>query len=227
MKKTSVVISTILIIFISLSIFSFTISKAQEVDVSDPSQVIGQEFGINASKIPTSPDQIQQDYLQKEWTNIIANNTYVSPIHRALIKSSPVFLILFGYPYEISLTLLIIFILWLFFIVQSTKIIESLGLVKGWTAILIGIAFAVILAQLKIFKIIATSTLNLIQKSDNWWMHLILWVVVLGVLACAYVFSSILAKNLKEKHKSKVEQESEQKLKEIKGVTEGMHEVSS
>ena len=167
MKKLSYLIFVIVLFYILINFAS-----AQTSDPSDVSQIIGGEFDISPEKIPTSEEDIEKirdNYLKKEWTNIIANNSILGPIHSSLIKMNPLFLVIFKHQYEISLTFFSIFILWILFMIGSAMIAKSFGINSGLSAI-IGIIFAVILAQIKLIETITTFVLNLIFKQENWWI---------------------------------------------------------
>ena len=219
MKKR---ICLIIISLVLLSIFYLPSAKAQTNNPGDVSQVIGSEFNISPEEIPTDPEQIKNQYLKQEWTKIIANNSVLGPIHRKLTKASPIFTILFAHPYEISLTFLSIIILWLFVAIRSSEIIKSWGIIKSGFSYLTGLILTIILSQIRVIELIATSVLNLIFAPENWWLRLIIGIISLGVLAAIYVLSRMLSQYLKQQKKAKTEEQTEQKLKELKGITKGI-----
>ncbi|MBU0466908.1 MAG: hypothetical protein KJ718_00445 [Nanoarchaeota archaeon] len=216
MKKTNLLIITLLLVI------SLTISITAVTDVGDVSQVLGEQFNISADKIPTDPEKIKQLYLQTQWTEFIAKSRVLGPAHAFLTKISIAFQILFAHPYEISLTLFAIIVLWFIFGTQASKIIEAKTKIKGAYAFIIGLLIAIILAQARVIKVIATFLLDLIFKPSNWWMRIIVIIIVLAVVAIEIKESQILAKRLKENKIKKTQEEAEQQLKEVKGLTKGV-----
>src|SRR3989344_1302950 len=126
-KFNKTIILAILIVLLSYSI------SAQQQDPADVGQVIGGAFNVNQSKIPTTPEdieQLRQNFLKQQWTEIISKNKVLGPLHNFFVNNTIIFQILFAHTYELSLTLFGIIILWFFFMTKATKIIDSTGLVK-------------------------------------------------------------------------------------------------
>ena len=214
-----------LILIISLILFLTKFSSAQQ-DIGDASQVLSEQFGLNKSQIPTNPEAIKQKYLQMQWTDFIAKNRILGPLHELLTKMSPVFQVLIAYPYEISLTFFGIIVLWFMLGAQAAKIIEGSGIIKqGWFSFMFGMLFAVILAQVGVIKIIATFILDLIFKQENWWIRLIVIVIFIAILIIENKFSQMLSKNLKERQAKKVKEGLEQELNKAKRIEKGRKEV--
>lgn len=179
-----------------LSMILLHVSPAQE-NPGDAAEVIGNTFNVPKDKIPTTPEDIEkirQDFLKKKWTEVIEKNKYLGPIHGFFIKIAPVFLVLFAHPYEFSLIFLLIVIIWIWLASQSTKIVKSFGFVKEGFAFLIGIGVAIIFAQTRIIKVVATFLLDLVFKQENWWMRTIIVVLILGIFAVAHVMSKLVLK---------------------------------
>lgn len=204
------------LIFISL----FAFSSAQ-----DSGEIIKKEMGINPDNISTNLDQIKEDYLQEKWTEFIANSKILGPFHLFLKKISLLFQILFAHPYEISLTLFLIIVLWIFVVLKTSEIINATRIIKGSISLAIGVGLAIILAQVGVLNILSVFAKDLIMKPENWRIRTIVIIITFGVMAFLYVLSSIISKHIKEKVKEKREEESEQKVKEIKGFTKTIKKV--
>jgi hypothetical protein len=198
------------------------LSSSSIVTAEDSADIIEKGTGIDINKIPTSADDLKNEYLKEEWTKVIANNTILGPIHRTFEKSSLIFSIFFAHPYEVSLLLFSILVLWVFILYHSSKIIESAGLAKGGIALLVGVAITTIIAQLRIIKIIVTFALDTILKQENWPTRLILTVVILGAIVLAHILSKMGAKELEKQKKAKKESESDQAKKEVKALAKGL-----
>ena len=192
-------------------------------DPSDASQVIGEEFGVNPDNIPTDPEEIKSQYLQQEWAKLVAENKILGPIHRFLIKISPVFSVILNHPYEISLTFFGIFVLWLLIVLGGLKFCKSFNL-NGWLSGGIGIVFASILAQINLIGIVVTSILDIIFKQENWWIRLILGILIIGAIVIAIYSWLYLSSYIKKQKKAGKEKEADQKLKETKAFVKGVKE---
>jgi len=216
----------ILVFFITFNLID--LSSAQQ-DPGDVSQVIGNEFNISSEKIPTSQEDIEklrQGFLQKEWTELISKNKVIGPVHNFFSneKTQIVLKIIFAHPYEISLTFFLILILWLLILIQSTKIVKSSEIIKKELAFPIGIAIAIIFAQLKIIKLIVTFSLDLAFKQENWWIRVIIIIFFLAFVALAYALSGILAQHFKKQKEAKTKKETEQELSNMKRFSTGIKE---
>ena len=87
------------IIFISLLTHQL---KAASDDPTDLSNVFVTNTSINPENIQKDIEDIQREYLQKEWTKFFSESQVFGPIHNSLDKISLFFKILIGYQYEIS-----------------------------------------------------------------------------------------------------------------------------
>src|SRR3989344_2055704 len=195
------------LLILSLFLFTFIVNfVAAQQDPADVGQVIGGAFNGNQSKIPTTPEdieQLRQNFLKQQWTEIISKNKVLGPLHNFFVNNTIIFQILFAHPYELSLTLFGIIILWFFFMTKATKIIDSTGLVKGGVSVAIGAAFAIILAQTRLLKTIVTFTLDVMFKQSSWWFRIIIAIIAFGFLALAHVVLGLISQNLKAKGKEK------------------------
>ena len=217
MKKR---INLLIISIIFFSLLILPTLKAVSDDPIDLSNVFGTNTSINPENIQKDIEDIQREYLQKEWTKFFSESQVFGPIHKFLDKISIIFKILIGYQYEISLTFLTILLLWIFTTDILYKIINSSEILKGWKAIASAIVCSTILAQLKIHYYITKSALDLIFKQQGWAFSIIVTIMVLGFLAVVYVASGILAKNLKKKAEKKKDKQKDVELKKVKSLTE-------
>ena len=192
-------------------------------DPSDTSQVIGEEFGVNPDNIPTDPEEIKSQYLQQEWAKLVAENKILGPVHNFLNKISPVFSVILNHPYEISLTFFGIFLLWLLFVLGGLKFCKSFNL-NGWLSGGIGIVFASILAQINLIETTVTSILDLIFKQENWWIRLILGILIIGAIIIVIYSWLYLSSYIKKQKKAGKEKEVDQKLIETKALVKGIKE---
>lgn len=205
-----------ILLFISLILLVFNISFAYSEE--NPGESIQKEIGINPENLPTSIDEIKDRYLTQQWEELIDENKYLGPIHRFL-KNFFLIKILFGDDYSISLTFLLILILWLFIGVKAGQFISASEIIKGWLAISIGFLLSVILAQTGILKTISLFAISIIFKPENWWMRLILGAIALILFALLFYISRLIEKAIKEKLKKEEESKRKQTQKELEAFS--------
>jgi len=219
MKKRVLLIILLLLLPLSLSLVTSA--------TMDSRNVLAEEFNISEDKIPTDVEDIRQLYLKLQWTEFIEKNKILSPINKFLITINPVFLILLAYPYELSFTFLGILILWIIAVYQTSKAVEKPGNIKGWQALLIGIAgVTVLLAQTRLLKLIVTFTLDLIFKQENWWMRTIILIVALGIIALEFKSFKMFSLSLEKRKTEKVKTEQAQQLKVAKSFTGSLRKLN-
>ncbi len=221
MKKAGILLISLLFLnLLAITLIQTNLTKAQETPPGLPPQ-LGQdpEELIEGVKNKT---ETEWQYLSKEWPKIFLKNELISAADTFFTKISIVFRILFGQPYSFSITLLAIIILWLFIVLKSGDIINSWGLVKGWSAYLIGAALAIILAQIQVLKMIINflGWLVFAKKGTLWNISMILVIILIFVLL--YYLFSILSKYLKEREKKKREKETETRQKALEKFTKGL-----
>ncbi len=204
-------------LFILSSIF-FTYVKAE----TTPGEAVKQIAGFNPEDLPTTPEGFKDKYLSREWSDLISKNKYLGPIHNFFLENQTIFKVLFGDPYAISLTFLLVFVLWLFIAVKSGQIIESSGILKGGSTIIAGFVFTILLAQTTLLRTIAKLCLDLVTKAENLWMRLIVAIVLIVLFFIASYLVSMFRKSAIENKKKKKFEEMEEKTEEVEAMTEGL-----
>lgn len=201
--------------FLLLLIIQISPQVKAECDPGDSPCILAEQFGLNQSQIPDNPEDLKQRYLQAQWEDVIAKNNVLGPIHQFFRKINWLFIILFAHPYEISLQLLVIIILWFVLGSEAGKIIEGLGFAKSWAAFSIGMLFAVILAQIRFIKLISGTFLDLLFKQEHWITRLVIFLIFLVIIVVSYRASKALAKKLKEQKREKLMQKQEEQVNRV------------
>ncbi|MBS3077251.1 hypothetical protein J4233_03175 [Candidatus Pacearchaeota archaeon] len=219
MKKSNILIILLLVI----SIFPLIQTVKAICDPGDSRCILAEQFGLDPSQIPKDREDIQQLYLQKEWTRLIEKNKFLGPIHQFFTKISWLFIILFHHPYEFSLTLFAIIVLWFLFGTQIAKMFEAGFGLKGIYAFGIGMLGAVILSWVPpnsagIIEMITSALLDLIFKQENWWMRTIIVVVIIAVIVLEVRVSKSAEKYIKEQKVKNTQEESKEQVEEIKAL---------
>lgn len=212
-KRSSIFILVVLLLAFLQGVIAVT-------DPADTSGVLADQFGINKDKIPTSAEEIKQLYLKTQWTEFILKNKYLGPVHLFFEKNSWAFSILFAHPYEFSLNLFCIIVIWFLLLTQIAKMVEASGIVKGGAAFSIGFLITIALAQVRVISLFVNFLLWILFKQENWWIRMIFIVFFVGVILIEDRFARMFAKALKEQQERKRNQESDQKVKELKVMTE-------
>ena len=151
------------------------------------------------------------DYLGNEGSKILLENPSVAKVDASLKKFSIVFNILFGAPYALSLALLFIIVLWIFFTINFSRLVGATGFFDGVYKWVGGILISVILAQTGFFKHLVIFFGNLVFSPDYSWMR----VLVFFLIGVAFVLVEFGDRALAAYLKKKMEFSAEKKLKKI------------
>lgn len=216
-KSQTIIIALLILSFLSAIYFSHLALAAT------PDEVIQSQIGINPDNIPSDPSEITSKYLKQEWSKLIATWPIIGPIHSYLLVHPIVFQVLFNYQYEISLTLFLIIILWIYFTILGGSLIDTTGLVKkGWQSLLFGVAIALILAHTNIIKNIVLFTLGIIFKQDQWWIRTLLWLLAMVVFWVIAIIANKTDEWQRKQKKAQKDAEVAQAAKEGQAAARGL-----
>jgi len=217
MKKKSIsrfnfTLSLIIVLIIFLK---FGFAHAESLN---PEEAIQKEIGVNPDDLPKSPEELQAKYLTQNWEELVDKNKVLGPVHRFL-KSFFLIKILFGQPYSLSVTFLIVFILWFIVGAKLGAILEASGITKGLIASAIGFLISVILAQVKVYSAIAEFAVSLFLRESSWWVRLIIALAYIIILAILIFLAQSVQNILKQKRKAKKEERQERTRREIEAFS--------
>jgi hypothetical protein len=224
----------LVVILVALVIRNFTGQVIGDINPENIEDPLG--IGLNPDNIPQTPEdasskvQAKWDYLKKEWTNIIANNKVVGPIHEWCLNHPLVFKILFNYPYQMSTMFLLIFLMWLYDLIVVANFFEQEKLFgfggSLFPGLIIGLGSTILFSHIRFYEGVARLIMKIFNfASSAWWKELLVWVflIILGVI----IFSAekFLEKYLKtrseEKEKEEMKHETKKSREFIEGVEEG------
>ena len=169
-----------------------------------------------------SDEEKRKEYLKQEWTKILAENKFFSPVlfytDQFFSFFNPLWKIIFGMEFSWSWMFILSLVLWIFLIIiayNSTTIILS-----PLTSIIISISISSLFGVAGVFQKIINQLTSLIS---NVWFVLIFIAILVFIL----FFYARLSKQIKEKHEKSEEELNRQKLKAnvkiaeafIKGIT--------
>ncbi|PIN92660.1 hypothetical protein COU61_01350 [Candidatus Pacearchaeota archaeon CG10_big_fil_rev_8_21_14_0_10_35_13] len=224
-------------IFLFLSIVALLLIPLV-LSQTDPSAGINDNLG-DAKKIVDKVQNVSQNfnsadtaksYLRQEWEKVIAGNKYLGPVYSFLTSKtvSLIFKILFAEPFALSWAFLIVVVLWFYFQGIINKAGWGFGL-KDSSAILVGVAGAIILAQLRLYRGIVYIFGLLIFSPEAWWFRALIALFMVVLLVIVKALSNVLAARLKkareEKAKGVIEQEAKRIEEKKKGEAQGERTV--
>ncbi len=165
-------------------------------------------FGVSAEGVTLTSDW-------KTWGIDLKNNLLQNPVIMAIDSFfnaiSPLFSILFGMPYSLSLALLLIIILWIYsFLVINNAL--QMSLFSKWVSTLISLGIVILLAQFGLFSMIVNLIIQLFFGENPWYVKVILGLVIVVALVFVFLFIKQFAKQMKENKKKRKEEENRLKL---------------
>ncbi len=183
------------VLFICLFLFLILIQSfnIQAQDIGEGLEDFEEQFQEGVDRVGDVKEQLEEgkwDYLGKEWKKILLKNKFVSSIDSFLTKISIVFVVLFGEAYSLSLTLLLVIVLWFYFFFKFSEIFTDYASFSSSTAIVIGVALTIILAQLQILrKIIEFFGWLIFTQEANIWRFFIILGIFVGLIFIYYLTS--------------------------------------
>jgi len=222
MVRSEKFLTIIIIIFLFLNFLALNLSLAQETPPGLPKE-LGQEPSeiIEQYKNKTLT---KWDYLGKEWKNMLLKNKYIGKANELFTKFSIVFKILFNMDYSLSITLLVIILLWIFFAFESGSIIQKAFGINNFLAFLIGAGISIILAQLNFLLLITKMTGWLVFAKKGWWWNVLMIGVIILIFVLLYYFGGTLAKLLEKRREEQKKKEGELTIGTIKAWWKGFKE---
>jgi len=114
------------------------------------------------------------EYLSEQWKELLLKNRAVSGVDRTFRAINPVFVILFGQDYDLSLSLFFVVLIWIFFTLYFHYIFLGFSPFSQGVSLVIGVILSIVLAQLGFFALIAEWVFKLIFFKTGFWS----WIAV-------------------------------------------------
>jgi len=217
MKRTSLILLSLVL----LSLLGTLVHAADSAQ-----QVIGQQIGVDLKTIPTTPAEAKDALLKQQWSELIANNKYLGPVHRFFSTISPVFLVLFGENYSLSPTLLLVIVLWFYVAMELTILFNGIGMLNSWANRGIAVGCSIVLAQVGVFRGIGLFLSNLIYSPALWWARLLAAIgLVVGLFILHYIMK-LVEKQLKTAKEAGKKETLKEELEKGRAFREGLEEGS-
>ena len=123
---------------------------------------------------------------------------------------------------QLHMMLVLAVIFWIILIIKLPSIVkEATGFPTG-LSIVIGIGAVIILAQLRVLKIISEFLANFLVGQDAWWQQLLVGAIIFAIFAILYYFEEQIFLFLEERRKQMIKQESAFELKKMKAFGRGI-----
>jgi hypothetical protein len=198
------------------------------VAAASPNELFEQKTGVSPDDFK-NPEQLKEEYLQKNWAEIIAKNKFIGPIHNFFLKISTVFKVLFGQPYSFSLTLLLVIVLWIVILKEAYLLLSVASPFNKLTNIVMALAISIILAQLQMLYFISNFVVQLIIAKEAWWMRLIAILVFVVIIFVINYGAKLGAQMVRKSKQQNEELTLKQKVAEtaafLKGIKKGQDAV--
>lgn len=167
-------------------IFSSTIISAQQNPIptvnEDDSVVVG------VQKLKEFTEEQRWDFLAQEWKESLLNKPVIARIDNSLKKISWLFSILFGQPYELSVSLFLSILFWIVGVAYLYGLVSMVSPFQNKTSFIIGLGFNIALAQLNVFSWIGENLFKVIFFSEKWYWRVIAFLIVLLIWLFALAF---------------------------------------
>ena len=188
----------ILIFLITFNLFS--VVNAQSIGSLDEGL---EGVGDAKDKIETYTEKSywgeKWDYLGREWKTILLKNKIVLTIDKICTKISFLFLILFAMPYEMSMILFGVMVLWLFAWAIIFDGIKYSGIVNKGSALILSVLAVIALAHIGLFEGIVVFLIRFISLPESAWARAILFFGIIFMMIFFKKFSEFFGKYLKAK----------------------------
>jgi len=109
------------------------------------------------------------EYLGEQWKELLLKNKAVSAVDAGFKRLNFLFFFFLGQDYELSLTLVFVFLLWVFFFTMFGKIVSNFSTFNPNVSYILAFCMATILAHLKAYKMISLVLFNIIFFREGVW----------------------------------------------------------
>lgn len=180
--------------------------------------------GINTGQIENTTNQIGNaagqfgqpnqywTYIGNEIQKIILGNPITVTIDNFLHMISPAFVVLFGVPYSLSVSLLFIIALWTYFLLVINNILKNYASLSKWISRAVALLMVIIMAQFKLFEKQINLVIFLLFGDKPWWLKLIFGIIIVVILMLLFIYIKKFGKQIAIKRKKMKEEENRFKL---------------
>ncbi|MEK6847320.1 MAG: hypothetical protein AABY16_04080 [Nanoarchaeota archaeon] len=201
-------------------LFFFSFAAAQLGGIEDRIDDTRDNLEGNVDTVREFTERDKWTFIGSQWKEFLLKNKLIAGVDAAFTKANIVFVVLFAKPWELSIEMLFVFMLWLFTVLSlylyffyfKTKWIRWVGSVLG----------AIALAQTRLFNYVSAGMYKLVlYKPSAGWRLLIIAVEVIALIAYLKI-NKVISKQLEKARKKREEHDKELEIKGIKAYQEGL-----
>lgn len=185
---------------------------------SQGTDIPGLPSGVNPPQIENTTNQVTNVALNwqtiaQQWKTSLLQNPVVYKVNSFFQDISIVFRVLFGQNYSMSLTLLIIIILWIFFLISLNRIFKDFTSFSKGVSFIISLLLVVVMAQINLLGAMSTFIIKLIFGTNNpLWMQLLFAFIIAMIILFIMVLIKKFGKQSVKKRQEKKDEENRFKL---------------
>ena len=163
---------------------------------------------------------IKFQYLKEEWTDYVRTSKYLGPIHRFFEKINIVFVVLFARNYEVSIELFFAICLWLATWYGLAGYITFLD--KSWQQVLLSLGGTIIIAQTRLFNLVAVALFKIVfYRQSFWWSLASTILVVLAIIGYGKI-NGMIGEALEAAKKARELEEQKRKVEQHESEWQAM-----
>ena len=200
------------LVFVIIGIVLIAIVSAQDLGgIGDSIEdKIGEVEG-NLTKAREFTEQNKTDFLAESWKKLVLKNKFISGTNWFFEKIDIVFVLLFAKHWEFSITMLFVFMLWLFTLLSIREynlFSDNEGL--SW---LIGLGGAILIAHMKLFNLVANALFGIFAYKNNLPWKISSFVLIFVLFVVYLKLNKFVGKILKKRREKNKEKKKEHKEK--------------
>lgn len=165
------------VVLIGLFLLGTILVSGQTLDTSGIEDI---EEQVEDLKEFTEKDR--WEYLGEQWQESFLKNKNIARFDNFLKKINPVFVVLFGQDYSLSLILFGVFVSWLFFFVSFGQIMSTFSTFSKWASWSIGFILSLIMSHLKMHNFFAEFMFKVIFYRGGIWDWISAFMAFVGIV---------------------------------------------
>lgn len=143
-------------------------------------------------------------YLGEKWKEIFLRSKFIAGLDSFFRNINPVFIILFGQSYDLSLSFYVSVVMWVVFLYVFTEMLMAFAPFKNITSFVVGVGITIAVAQIGLIQFVSVLILKFIFYREGVWR----WLSPVGVIF-VIVLIAVIVKRLNKNKETHVEKEEE------------------
>jgi len=191
--------------------------------------------GLNSANdsLGLNPEQIEETTTKittllgrtgEEWKVLLLENAFVKGMDSFFQEINIAFLVLFATDYSFSLELLFTVILWGYCLFFLYRAFSDFSLFSKGVSFVIALGLVMVMTHMKIIGFVVKSLMWLLFGEKEWWVSLIIGVIILFLLITLFMFLKKFGKKFKEDRQKRKDELNSMKLEAGAKVGEALSE---